>query len=172
MTGNGKAVAAVMRSVVHHVNGRKTHAKHNDKPQHRSQKSIKFAVGRDPDCGLSDRSVFVVDGMHAHERYPLLGMGTYERLSTAGTRPWQANCDPARIALRHTNPFSIIAGRSPNSRPGNTECLRASRLPGTISPGGSWPAPDRRPRRPSAVRHSVMKVSGPNRLTFRGQRQN
>ena len=67
-----------MRRVVHYVTGRKTHAKHNDKSQHRGQKSIEFVVGCNPDCGLSGRLVFGVDGMRAHERYPLCGVGTYE----------------------------------------------------------------------------------------------
>jgi hypothetical protein len=61
--------------------------------------------------------------LRAHELYPLRGVGADGescripiRNPQAGARPERANRDPARIALRHTNPSSITVGRSPDSR--------------------------------------------------------
>ena len=75
MTGNGQAVATVMCCVVHDLGGREPHSEQDDQTKHRREKRMEVALRNDLGAGVGGRMIPGVDGLYAHELYPLRGVG-------------------------------------------------------------------------------------------------
>ena len=80
VTGNGETVATVMRGVVHDIAGRKADSEQDNEAKHRGEKRIELARLRNLGARIGDSMILGIDGLRAHELYPLRGVGANAEL--------------------------------------------------------------------------------------------
>jgi len=75
VAGNSETVAAVMRGVVHDINRCEANTEQDDDSKHCCEERIEFASLRDFGAKVGDGMILGVDGLRAHELFPLRGVG-------------------------------------------------------------------------------------------------